>query len=182
MKILYNKKLAAVILVIVILGMILLGGGRSLARERAREAQLFWNGTSGDGNSIANDLHVRCEAAANLVTVAKRYMDANADEIKAINEARDALEAALTPTEAFEANYALTLAADHLYSVLNNKELSDADKKHVSGQFTELTSRNQTISHDGYNAKAAAFNELLGRFPTSIIAAVSGVAPLELFR
>ena len=182
MNILYNRKLAALILAVVVLGMILVGGGRSLAQERAKEAQIFWDGDTGDGHSIANDLHARCEAAANLITVAKRYMEANAPEITALRDAAAALESAVTPSEAFEANYDLTLAADHLYSVLNNLELSDADKKHVSGQFTELTSRNQTISHDAYNVKAVYFNAMLERFPTSIIAAVNGIAPLEAFR
>ncbi|MCR5552464.1 MAG: LemA family protein [Oscillospiraceae bacterium] len=182
MNILYNKKLAAAILVIVILGTILLCGGRSLANARARQAQLFYTGTSDDGNSIANDLHVRCESGHNLMTVARRYMEANAPELKALETAVAALEGAAGPSEAFEANYAVTLAADHLYSVLNNMQLTDADKKLVSGQFTEMTSRNQTISHDGYNVKAAEFNELLKRFPTNIIAAAGGVAPLELFR
>ena len=182
MNILYNRKLAAIVLVIVILGTILLGGSHSLARARARQAQLFYTGTADDGNSIANDLHKRCEAGHNLITVARRYMEANAAEIASLESAVTALEGAVTPSEAFEANYAVTLAADHLYSVLNNKQLTDTDKKLVSGQFTEMTSRNQTISHDGYNAKAAEFNELLKRFPTNLIAAAGGVAPLELFR
>ncbi|MEA4824972.1 MAG: hypothetical protein VB111_12810 [Clostridiaceae bacterium] len=182
MKFLYNRKLAVIILVICIVGTILVGGGRSLERYRDTQGQLFYNGTTGDGNSIASDLRARCEAGHNLITVAKRYMDANAAEIKALSDSITTLENAATVREAFDANYDLTLSADHLYSVLNNTALSDADKKLVSGQFTELTSRNQTISHDGYNTVAVEFNDLLGRFPTSVIAMANGIVPLELFR
>lgn len=182
MKFMYNRRFAAVILLVCIIGTILIGGGHSLERYRDAQSRLFAEGTTGDGNSIQNDLRARCEAGHNLITVAKRYMAANAAEIESLSGAITALENAATVKEAFDANYDLTVAADHMYSVLNNTELSDADKKLVSGQFTELTSRNRTISHDGYNTAAMEFNELLGRFPTSVIAAANGITPLELFR
>ena len=182
MSMMYNRKLAAGILVLCVIGTILLGGGHSLKAARERQAQLFRDGTGGDGNSIANDLHMRCEAGHNLITVARRYMDANAEEISELSEALSTLEGALTVREAYEANYAVTLAADHLYGALSSRELSESDRKLASGQFTEMTSRNQTISHDGYNEEARAFNDQLGRFPTSVIAAANGIQPLELFR
>jgi hypothetical protein len=182
MKFKYNTRLALIALAICFVGSILIGGGASLERYRDTQAALFEIGTTGDGNSIRNDLDVRCTAAYNLITLGKRYMPANAGELTALADAITKLETAATVTECFDANYELTLAADHLYGTLLSYELSDTDRRLLSGQFTEMASRNQTIGHDGYNEAAMQFNALLSRFPTNLIVALNGVSPLELFR
>jgi hypothetical protein len=78
--------------------------------------------------------------------------------------------------------YDLTISSTALYNALSALELSEKDERLLNEQFTEMSSRNTTISHDGYNAIAAEFNAMLTEFPTSLIAAVNGVKKLDEFR
>lgn len=176
----YNRKLAALILVLCIVGTVLISGGRSLRQYRETQSELFYMGPK--GFSIYNDLMARCEAGYNIITVARRYMDANSVDLASLADAITAVENAQGPSESYEANYRLTVAADQVYALLSQQNLSDADKKLLSGQFTEMTSRNQTIANDSYNTTAGKFNDLLKGFPTGLIAGINGIRPLELFR
>jgi len=182
MNILYNRKLAAGIAAVVVLGSILLGGSTSLSRERVRVETMFTAGTEGDGLSIYNDVEARCSSAANLITVGSRYLPANDPDQQALQDAVSAVGAAQSISERSTANDTLTTAADAYYTKLISCALSDSDAKWVSAQYTEIRSRNQTISHDGFNTQAAAFNQMRSRFPTSLIALVGSVDPIELFR
>jgi len=183
MKFSENHKLARAVLCLCIAGTILLGGGRDLRQYRETQAKTYYQGTDdSNGKSIYQDLQARCEAGYNLITVAKRYLPADSDEIAALADAVSEVEAADDPKDACAANYRLTIAADRLYAVLTAEKLTDADDKLAAGQFTEMTSRNQTIAHDGYNDTADEFNRLLKKFPTGLIAAVNGIRELELYQ
>ncbi len=181
MKILYNRTIAVIVLVLCILGTILLGGGRSLRAARGECAGYFYEGTDDDG-SIADDLHARTEAGYNLVTVALRYMDEDAEAIREMRRTLEALESADSAEEAGKANAALTFAADELFAAMKEEELSEHDRGLAESQLAEMTSRSLTISHNGYNDRAEEFNTLLDTFPTSVIAGLGGIRPLELFR
>lgn len=180
MKFVYNRKTAVLILVLCIVGTVLISGGRSLNRYRESQAELFYDGPK--GFSIYNDLMARCEAGYNIMTVARRYMDADSADLAALADAISGVETAESASEYYEANYRLTVAVDQVYALLSQERLNDTDKKLLSGQFTEMTSRNQTIANDSYNTHAGQFNDMLKGFPTALIAGVNGIRPLELFR
>jgi len=177
-----GRRIALIVLVVCVLVSILFGGGRKLEQYRERQLQCFYDGVDGDGLCIYNDLMVRVTSAHNLLSLSERYLKPTDEAVTDLQDAITAMDAAVGVGEYFEANYDLTLASTELYNTMAAQELSEKDERLLSEQFTEMSSRNMTISHDGYNAVAVEFNSLLSAFPTSLIAAVNGVDRLEEFR
>ncbi len=181
MQIFENRRLAIFGMAALILISLFVGAARALSPLRSTAEQAFYNGVEGDGYGIENDLSRRAELAYNLTTVAKRYMDADAAEITALLDARDALNSAAAVSEKYDANDALTAAADNLYTALGAFELSDADVRYRESIRTDLRSRNETIRGDGYNGLARKYNERLSSFPVSLFGRLLGFRTLELF-
>ena len=143
---------------------------------------MFYSGVEKDSLSIYNDLAARAESSQNLVTIAAKYLDANAKEITSVQTACKSLLELELPSEMYNANHDLTVAVDALYSKIADMKLSEEDSRLASKQFTELSSRNQTISHDGFNGEASRFNTVMKSFPASLITAVNGIERVDLFR
>lgn len=193
-----NRKLAGVVAVLLIVGSILFSGGRSLGKLREETSEMFYMGVNSDSLSIYNDLQARLESSYNILTVGRKYLGQYAGAVLALSEARDALSAAQDPAAMYSANAALSEAVESLLSSLEGGSmtgvfsalqsslqehgLSENDARSVMKQYNDFSSRNDTISHDGYNQHAAEFNQKLGRFPASLIGAVTGVKELPLFR
>lgn len=182
MKMKTGKRIAIIVLIFCVVISILFGGGRKLEKYRERQLQCFYDGVDGDGLCIYNDLMIRQTAAHNLLTIAGRYLKPTDEVWTPVEKAVKAMNAAVSVQEYFEANYDLTISSTALYNTLSAMELSEKDERLLNEQFTEMSSRNMTISHDGYNAVAAEFNSMLADFPTSLIAAVNGVDRLDEFR
>lgn len=160
------------------------GGYRSLNKLYKEVNRTFYQGVDGDGLGIENDLNNRIDNSYNLVTIAKKYIDAEDEVIKNTLDARDALVNSDSISEKYKANLRLTEAVEELYTVLGeeNLNLSEQDKSYRRSLYSNLTSRNDTISHDGYNDKAADFNHTLEEFPASLISRLVGINKAELFR
>jgi hypothetical protein len=109
-------------------------------------------------------------------------MDESDPAIQAILDARNTLSDAENPSDKYDANQRLTEAYTDLSEKLQTMNLSKADEKYRAGLVDELNSRNDTISHDGYNKKAEEYNKLLNAFPANILSRLTGVKPLALFR
>ena len=182
MKMKNGRRIALIVLCFCVLISILFGGGSKLEKHRQRQLQCFYDGVDGDGMSIYNDLWARQTAAHNLLTIAGRYLKPTDALWTSIEKSLSALNSAVSVEEFFQANYDLTISSTALYNALSALELSEKDERLLNEQFTEMSSRNMTISHDGYNAIAAEFNSMLTEFPTSLIAAVNGVKKLDEFR
>ena len=182
MKLLKNRKIAALLMVLMILGGSLYGGHRSLMKLRDEAEAVFYNGVEGDGLGIQNDLNERIDLAYNLVTVAKRYLSPDDEAVQKLLTARDALSSAQDPKEKNAANRQLTEASIELYEAFGGRSLTEKDEKYRQQIYQDLSSRNDTISHDGYNQEAEDFNKTLRSFPAGILASLTGVEKLELFR
>ena len=74
MKLLENKVLSILIMIILIAGGFWLGGYKSLSGLYNDVEKVFFTGEDGDGICIENDLSERAACAVNLVTVARKYV------------------------------------------------------------------------------------------------------------
>ncbi|WP_426350004.1 LemA family protein [Alloiococcus sp. CFN-8] len=180
----YNKKIAIAVMLLMIAISIPFGGYRSLNKLYNQVNRAFYQGVDGDGLGIENDLNNRIDNSYNLVTIAKKYIDADNAVIENTLDARDSLVNSKSISDKYKANLRLTEAVEELYTALGAEELklTDQDKSYRRSLYSNLTSRNDTISHDGYNDKAAEFNNILEGFPASLISRVVGINKAELFR
>ena len=179
---LLDSRVAAGILAVVVVVSILLGCGRSLMGLRADAERTFFNGVQGDGIGIASDLTALSAAAYNLTTVASRYLDGQDTRIQNVLTAWGDLTAAQEVGDKYRASQTLTREVYRLSDALKHLPLSEEDENYRQSLLTEINSRNSTMSHDGYNAQAQAFNAALGGFPANLLGPLLGVRPLELFR
>lgn len=179
---LLDRKVAAAIMVAMMAAATLFGSHRSLAALSKQAEQVFYNGVSGDGLCIENDLTNRAEQAYNLTVVAKRYLSADDSTVAKVLEARDQMDSAATIGGKYQANQALTMATTELYELLLPMELSESDSRYLRSIYADLNSRNDTIRHDPYNQLAAQFNAELDGFPAKLLGPLTGIRPLELFR
>lgn len=176
-----NPKVAAAILSVVILISIGIGSSRSLGAIADKATDVFNNGVSGDGFSIANDLNSRIYASVNLVTVAQKYLGETDPAIQKLLSAKTDLADAKTPSEKFDANLRLTEAAANLNEQLLSAPLSDKDISYRKGLMAELESYNIRMTRNEYNRLAEEYNALLGHFPANVLSMVLGIRPLEVF-
>ena len=90
MKLLENKGLSVLIMIVLIAGGFWLGGYKSLSGLYGDVEKVFFTGEEGDGICIENDLSERASDAVNLVTVARKYVGENA-EVKRVSDAAASL-------------------------------------------------------------------------------------------
>lgn len=179
-----NRPLAFIVLAVVVLLSIVLSGGGGLRSERSGAMNSFRFGVNNDGLCIYNDLKARADCAYNLVDLCARY-DAIPQEIaqKAEQAADDLCAAGEDDVDALNlANNSLTRAVEALYTEIENASFTETDATFALSQYKEFTSRALTIARDGYNSQAEEFNRILEGFPASLVAKLSGVNKLSLFR
>lgn len=183
-KIRENRTLAWIVLAVVVLLSISLSGGTALRKSRAEVMDVFHYGVNNDSLCIYNDLQARVECAFNLASTAGRYETIAQDAIASAEEAAQELSAVGRDDVGalYSKNTALTRAVETLYTELENAPLSDSDATFALAQYKEFSSRGLTITRDGYNARAEEFNRTLSAFPANLVATLSGVRELALFR
>lgn len=183
-KVVYDKKCRAAIIVLAaaIILSIPLGFRRTMNGFYVELQNEYLSGEMKDGLSIQNDLNDRIELAYNFATVAKRYLDPDDPAVTALLEARLALSEASSPSEQYDANLELTAASTDLYEALGKLELSEKDENYRRSIYSDMNSRNDTISHDPYNQMAAGYNQKLERFPASLLARLTETPRAELFQ
>lgn len=153
------------------------GSYRSLTSAKSQVEQLFYEGVDQDGLGIQHDLEERINLAHNLITIANKYQ-LNSSNLYA---ARQSLQEASAISQKYDANQALTDAAHELYRSMKDLTMATKDAEYRERIYADLQSRNSTISHDGYNAKAAALNQTFRQFPANILRGVFGISEAELF-
>ena len=179
-----NRPVAWIVLALAVVLSIIFSGGGALRSVRAQALDTFHFGVNGDSLCIYNDLKARADCAYNLADTAARYDSIPQEEIDRVVKAAEELDN--TDDDDIvalgRANDALDRAVESLYTEIENAALSEKDATFALSQYKEFTSRGLTISRDGYNGQAEAFNELLGGFPASLVGMFSGVRELPLFR
>ena len=174
MKILENKIVCIVLMVVLIAGGFLLGGYKGLAGQYQKAENVFCLGEDGDGICVANDMAERATSLTNMQTVAKKYLPKGDSVLEsAASSLNDFTQAEGDIRALFAANSGMDAAMAVLYQALDEKILSANDEKYRQRLYADFNSRNDTISHDPYYKYAADYNEILMHFPANIIAGLT---------
>ncbi len=173
MKFLKTHTGAMVVLAAVIVLSTLAGSHRSLVQARERVEAQF--------TPIAEDLQDCVDITANLLTVAGRYLDES--ELADLAESRETLAGSTDISDAYAAYQRLLGDAETVFLRLEDVSLSAQEADYVQGFRTDLAAEQDTISRDGYNGLAEAFNtRVLGSFPASILGTLTFVRPADAFQ
>lgn len=174
MKILENKIVCIVLMVVLIAGGFLLSGYKGLAGQYQKAENVFFLGEDGDGICVANDMAERATSLTNMQTVAKKYLPKGDSVLEsAASSLNDFTQAEGDIRALFAANSGMDAAMAVLYQALDEKILSANDEKYRQRLYADFNSRNDTISHDPYYKYAADYNEILMHFPANIIAGLT---------
>lgn len=182
MKVLENRGLCIVLMIVLIAAGILIGGYKGLSGEYQKAADVFFLGEDGDGICIANDMAERANALTNMQTIAAKYLKQSDKALKTANDAVNAYAKADGDiAEMFEANVKMDTAMEALVQETEAKALSAKDESYVQRLYADFNSRNDTISHDPYYTYAAEYNEILRGFPAGLIKTLTPVkaAPIH---
>lgn len=175
-----GRALAIFAMIAMILLSVPVGATVSLTREKNKALEPY-NGSSASETLVA-DLENGSGEAADLVTLAKKYLSADDAQISAVQRAREALNAAETPSQQSEALSTLTASFNVLADALGTLEMNEKDRTYLSGIAADYNMYLDYISRNDYNARATEFNELLEASPMQPIASLVGIDTLELFR
>jgi len=183
MKITENKIICIVLMMVLIAAGFLLGGMKGLNGLYKDAETVFFTGEDKDGICVANDLSERVSAAANMITVARKYESSMSDSCRAaltaLNDATGTMEILLGKpadlADIIAGNKPLDTAMADLFREMGNLELSQQDEKYRQSLYADFNSRNDTISHDPYNLYAQEYQQAADKFPASLIAAVMPV-------
>lgn len=174
MKILENKAICLILMLVLIVGGFLLGGYKGLAGQYQKVEDVFFLGEEGDGICVANDMAERASALTNMQTVAQKYLAAGNGALKASSASLNDYTRAEGDIRAlFAANSRMDSAMAGLYQAMEDKALSDKDENYRQRLYADFNSRNDTISHDPYYKYAADYNGILMHFPANLIAGMT---------
>lgn len=174
MKMLENKAVCIILMVVLIVGGFLLGGYKGLAGQYQKAENVFFLGEDGDGICVANDMAERASCLTNMQTVAKKYLTKGDNALESTSASlNDYTQAKGDIRALLAANSQMDAAMAALYQALDDKVLSANDEKYRQRLYADFNSRNDTISHDPYYKYAADYNEILMHFPANVIAGLT---------
>lgn len=132
---------------------------------------------------VENQLMRRYELIPDLVAIVKGYSEYESDTLQAITDARSSCDAATNKTELANAENELSNAITNLkISVEAYPELK-ANEQYQSLMIELAGTTNRiAIARKDYNESIQELNGRIRRFPTSIIASMSGIEKREYFK
>ena len=150
------------ILVVCIFGGVALGNGNAL-RSATREANRSLP-------AVEQILSERTGKASNLVTLCERYIP-QSDATAQLKAARDAVSAARSAEEMYDANLRLSGAVEAAHIALNQAEMTDTDKKLLIGVLDELLSSQLQLERESrnYNEKIDKAVSVYHKLPTQFL-------------
>ena len=174
MKILENKAVCIILMIVLIVGGFLLGGYKGLAGQYQKAENVFFLGEDGDGICVANDMAERASSLTNMQTVAKKYLPKGDSTLEsAASSLNEYTQAEGDIRALFAANSRMDSAMAALYQALGDEMLSGNDEKYRERLYADFNSRNDTISHDPDYKYAADYTEILMHFPANVIAGLT---------
>lgn len=132
---------------------------------------------------VENVVQRRADLIPNLVSTVKGYAKHEEDTFTQVTQARSGIDNAKSPKELADANQELSNAITNINAVAEAYPELKADK-----QFTQLMdelagSENRiSVERKNYNEAVQKFNTKIKRFPTSLIAKITGFESAEYFK
>ena len=168
---------AAVIMVILALGSVVLGAYRGWTMERSLVDETY--------AGLEAMLHTRVESAYNLLTVANRHLEGSDPLIKSVARERDVLEGKSSLKEKAAANEQLTADAAALLerlAALPSVQNDSRDSMYVADYLPQMLSESESLTTKAnYNTAAREFNQSLKGSLSGYLARLMGIGPAEEF-
>jgi LemA protein len=166
--------LVVIVGIIVLLGLFLAGMYNALIRSRVRVNEA-WSG-------IDVQLKRRASLIPNLVETVKGYAAHEREVFERVTEARSALQRASTAKEATDANNMVTQALGRLFAVAENYPQLRASENFMALQ-TELTDTEEKIAYarQFYNRNVMDFNTKILVFPNVFMARLMNLQAFDFF-
>jgi LemA protein len=173
--------MAAIIILVVVLGLLLLlalfvfGMYNSLIRSRVRTREA-WSG-------IDVQLKRRSSLVPNLVETVKGYAAHEREVLENVTKARAQVDQAGDARQATDANNQLSQALRHLFAVAENYPNLKANENFLALQ-RELSDIEEKIAfaRQFYNRNVTDFNTKIQVFPNVLMANMMGFQPFEFFQ
>ena len=164
------KKRSGAALVLAALALVsVVGIGGAKLKGRYNAVQAIYTTTNAAGQSMANDLSARLDAAANLIRMCGNILGADDAEVTAAQKALDAIgDTGKSYSPA--ANNALGAAVDAMYQTARNKAGSKAGA--LSTQYNEFLSRQDLLQREvaaDYTPQAERYNRAVQSFPANLL-------------
>ena len=178
-----NRPLAWAVLAACALGSVFGLGGNSLARERDRVEDYFYDGAETSSTARGSmDAYLDRAAEFVLEMASEAQLHLGADNANA-QKMLDALES--FSGDDLDARYAayqtLQGLSDQLYNEMYAAPLSDADRRLFKQAYDDFWGCDKYVRIDPYRSMAAEFNRELKGFPASVAAAIWNVDALNSF-
>ena len=181
----------ALVLSIVIMLAAFVGFGGAKVRAKYNTARQWYTvGVAADnGYNLSEELTVRANTAANIVTTASNTLGADdaallaaQDALTNFNSALDGADAGKTGMHAlYEANATLGSAIDQLYAKLQEQAENPMKMGAVQGQYGQFNSAGTILGNLGYNEAVYEYQKEVGGFPASLLGGLFGVKEVEPF-
>ena len=179
-----NRPLAWAVLAVCALGSVFGLGGSSLARERDRVVDYFYDGAETTATTRSSmDAYLDRAAECAQVMASEVQLHLGADDANA-QKMLDAL-ADFGDDDGLDARYAayqtLQGLSDQLYNEMYAANLSDTERVNFKHAYDDFWGCDKYVRIDPYRSMAAEFNDSLDGFPASLAAGLWGVGELNSF-
>ena len=179
-----NRPLAWAVLAACALGSVFGLGGSSLARERDRVEDYFYDGAETSATARSSmDAYLDRAAECAQVMASEVQLHLGADNANA-QKMLDTL-ADFGDDDGLDARYSayqtLQGLSDQLYNEMYAANLSDAERRSFKQAYDDFWGCDKYVRIDPYRSMAAEFNDKLDGFPASLAAGLWGVDELNSF-
>lgn len=181
-----NRRIAVIVLLLVMVFSTFFGVGRSLQKEASDIAGHFESGAYNEEGkytekSIQSHLNNRVNAANGLLTLSGQFSGV-VPAAENLSEARLALIGAGTPSEKYAANEDMSVYSEQLCEVLENMALSSDQQEMLDYYISAMRGAQSAIEKLSYNKEVDEFyNRTLRSFPASLFTSFIDIEGPEYF-
>ena len=183
MKLLNNRRIAWVVLILCALGSIVGFGGGCLVRQRKDALNVFYNGVdSSFAVRFSMDAYLE-NCAVYARTMAEEYrlhIDMKSDTAAHVLDLA-ALVGAGDLDERAERYVQLCALVESLYTEFSAASLNEKDRELFKNAYTNFQGEVSKLKYDEYHSIAADFNQSCECFPAGIICRLLGIELLNPF-